>query len=131
MAHLEGTFEIASWDEQPDVEIDGDRRLTTAKVTQTFHGGIEGTGSVVWTMAYRADGTATVLGIQRVEGTAGDAEGSFVAQTVGSFDGTVARGDWTVVEGLGTGAFAGITGTGSMEAPMDATPTFSLDYEPN
>ena len=69
MTHVEGTFEIAGWDEQPHVEIDDARKVTIAKVEQKFHGGIEGTGSVVWVMAYRGDGTATFVGLQRVDAT--------------------------------------------------------------
>ncbi|MCK5488724.1 MAG: DUF3224 domain-containing protein, partial [Gemmatimonadetes bacterium] len=40
------TFEVASWDEQPFSEVDGGPRLTRATVTKSFHGDIEGEGTL-------------------------------------------------------------------------------------
>ncbi|MGB9378182.1 MAG: DUF3224 domain-containing protein [Mycobacteriales bacterium] len=131
MGRAEGTIEIASWDEETLVEIDGGRKLTRATVEQRFHGDIEGEGSVTWLMAYRSDGTADVVGLQRIVGTIGDNEGSLVLRTEGDFDGTKADGSWTVVEGTATGALAGISGTGRSVAPVGGSPTYELDYEVN
>ena len=126
---VEGTIEIASWDEETLVEIDDDRKLTRASVTQHFHGDFEGEGSVTWLMAYRADGTADVIGLQRIVGTLGEAEGSVVLRSDGAFDGKVADGRWTVVAGTATGALERISGTGRSTAPVGGSPTYELDYE--
>ena len=126
--HAEGKFDIASWDEEPYVDIDDARKLTRATVTQRFSGDIKGEGSVVWSMCYRADGTADWLGMQRIVGRLGDRSGSFVLQTVGSFDGSKAFGDWSVVPGSGTDDLERLQGTGRMEAPMGSTATYELDY---
>ena len=127
-AHAEGTLEIGSWDEQPLAEIDSDRKLTTTNVTQQVHGDIEGEGSATWLAAYRADGTAEYVGFQRIDGRIGDAEGSIVLRMTGGYDGTVARSEWEVVDGTGTGALAGLRGSGVSEASSDGTPTYTLEY---
>jgi hypothetical protein len=127
--HAEGTLEITSWDEQPFHRIDGDRKLTTTKVTQAIHGDIEGEGAADWLAVYRADGTAEYLGFQRIEGRVGDAEGSVVLRMTGGYDGTVARSEWQVVDGSGTGAFDGLRGSGVSEATSEGTPTYTLDYD--
>ena len=127
-AHAEGTLEIGSWDEQPLAEIDAERKLTTTNVTQTVRGDIEGEGSATWLAAYRADGTAEYLGFQRIDGRIGDAEGSMVLRMTGGYDGTIARSEWEVVDGTGTGALAGLRGRGVSEASSDGTPTYTFDY---
>ena len=88
--HAEGTFEVTSWNEEPYVNVDDDRKLTRASVTQQFTGDIEGEGSVEWLMCYRSDATADWVGMQRVVGRIGDRSGSFVLQNVGTFDGSAA-----------------------------------------
>jgi hypothetical protein len=128
MAHAQGKFDIASWDEEPYVEIDETRKLTRAAVTQRFSGDLQGDGSVQWLMFYRPDGTADFVGMQHVEGTFGDRKGSFVLETSGTFDGAKAAADWTVVAGSGTEELEGLQGTGRMEAPMGSTATYELEY---
>jgi len=127
--HAQGKFDIASWDEEPYEEIDAARKLTRATVTQRFSGDITGDGAVQWLMFYRTDGTADFVGLQRVAGQLGGKQGSFVLQTIGSFDGAKAAGDWTVVPGSGTDGLEGLQGTGRMEAPMGSTASYELDYE--
>jgi len=129
VTHAEGTLKISNWDEQPFVEIDGGRKLTTTSVTQKLQGDIEGEGSGTWLTAYFADGTAEYAGFQRIVGTVGDAEGSIVLRVTGGYDGTVARSEWAVVEGVGTGALEGLAGSGVSEATADGTVTYSLDYD--
>ena len=125
----EGTFEIAAWDEDAYTEMDGNRKLSQADVTQHFTGDIEGSGDVRWQMCYRPDGTADWIGMQHVDGRIGDRSGSFVLQSIGTFDGAKATGEWTVVTGSGTGAFENLAGSGRMEAPLGSAATYVLDYE--
>jgi hypothetical protein len=127
--HAEGSFQVTSWKEDPYVEIDESRKLTRANVTQTFTGDIEGEGSVEWLMCYRRDGTADWMGFQRIVGHVGDRSGSFVLQTNGTFDGSVAKGDWAVVAGSGTDELEGLRGNGRMHSPLGTEASFALDYE--
>jgi hypothetical protein len=49
-------------------------------------------------------------------------------ETIGDFDGTLARGRWSIVPGSGTGALSGIAGEGSFEAPHGPKATYQIDY---
>jgi hypothetical protein len=129
MSTLTGGFELASWDEQTTQELEGERKLTRALVTQTFTGDLEGEGSVEWLMCYAEDGTARFVGMQLVRGVIDGRKGSVVLETVGEFDGGKARGRWTVIPGSATGDLAGITGEGRFEAPHGPNATFTLEVD--
>lgn len=127
MATATGTFEVASWNEEPYEEWDGGK-LTRASVGLKLAGDIDGAASVVWLMCYRSDGTAQFTGLLRVDGTVGRRAGSFVVEDRGAYDGTEASSRWAVVPGSGTGELAGITGEGR-RAPSGSPEAFELDYE--
>ena len=93
MTKAKGSFELASWDEHTYEEVDDGAKLTRASVTQTFTGAVEGEGAAQWLMAYRPDGTAHFVGLQRISGTIDDHKGTVVLETIGDFDGKVAT--WT------------------------------------
>ena len=128
MTTANATFQVTGWDEQTFVELDGDGKLTEASVQQAISGDIEGTSDVRWLMAYTAADQAEFVGVQTVTGSLANRSGSFVLRSVGTFDGKQAVGELTVVEGSGTGDLAGISGTGTFEAPMGDTATVTLDY---
>jgi hypothetical protein len=127
MGTLTGEFELASRNEDTYQDLEGQRKLTRASVTQTFRGDVEGEGSVEWMMCYAEDGTARFVGMQRVEGVIDGHKGSVILETVGDFDGTTAAGAWTVIPGSATGDLAGIRGGGRFEAPHGPTATYTLD----
>jgi hypothetical protein len=129
MSHATGTFKIQSWDENPYAEFDAGRKLTRASVEQAFSGDIEGEGAVEWLMCYRPDETADFLGLQRIVGSVGERSGSFVLRMSGTFDGKVAKADWSVVPGSGTGELEPLTGSGEFSAPLGGEPSVTLDYE--
>jgi len=123
-----GTFDIASWDEKTIASLGPGAKLSEAKVTQKFTGDIGGDGSVTWLMCYANAKSARFVGMQRVTGTLGDKTGGFVMETSGDFDGTVAKGHWSIVPGSGTDGLSGISGEGSFEAPHGPTAMYQLDY---
>ena len=127
MAHATGTFEVTSWNENSYEELDGGGKLTQASVAQRFSGDVDGDGAVEWLMAYAPDGTARFVGIQRVTGSIGGREGTFVMETSGDFDGEVATGEWTIVSAAGD--LEGLRGTGQFHAPKGPTASVELDYE--
>jgi hypothetical protein len=129
MSMAKGEFELTGWDENPYLEMDEGRKLTRASVTQDFRGDVAGKGAVEWLMAYQPDGTARFVGLQRVEGTVGGKEGTFVLETVGDFDGKEAKGTWTVIAGSGTGELARLTGSGNFTAPHGPKATYEFDYK--
>ncbi|MFN2484804.1 MAG: DUF3224 domain-containing protein [Candidatus Limnocylindria bacterium] len=129
MATAHGQFELASWNEETYEDLDGGGKLTRASVTQTFSGDVTGDGAVEWLMAYRADGTAHFVGLQRVRGAIGGRTGSFVLETSGDFDGKLATWTCSVIEGSGTGELEGLRGRGSFGAPKGPKASFELEYE--
>lgn len=129
MTKAQGSFELASWNEDTYEEMDAGAKLTRASVTQTFTGDIEGDGSVEWLMAYRPDGQAHFVGLQRVQGSVGGHKGSFVLETTGDFDGKAATWTATVVPGSGSGELEGLAGQGSFGAQHGPTATYELDYD--
>ncbi len=128
MAKAKGSFELASWDEETYEPMDDGGKLTRASVTQTFTGAIEGDGAVQWLMAYRPDGTAHFVGLQRIRGTIDDRNGTFVLETIGDFDGKVATWTASVVPGTGSGDLEGLTGQGDFGAPQGPKASYELDY---
>jgi hypothetical protein len=129
---LETKFEIKSWDEKPYRELPDGRKFTEARVALVAAGpGVEGEATFDGLMYYRADGTSSYVTLMQVEGRLGDREGSFVLSGNGTFDGTEARGESTVVPGSGTGQLAGLRGTAvsvSTHADYPFMP-LTLDYE--
>ncbi len=123
-----GSFEIASWDEKTVVELGPGAKLTEARVTQKFSGDLGGDGRVTWVMCYVSAKSARFVGMQNFTGTLGDRTGGFVMETIGDFDGTLARGRWSIVPGSGTGALSGIEGEGSFEAPHGPKAAYTIDY---
>ena len=70
-------FSIKTWDEKPFAEGDDLPKLTRATVAKTFSGDIAAEGHVEYLMMYRADGSATFAGLERVVGRIGKKAGTF------------------------------------------------------
>lgn len=124
-----GKFEVKNWDENPYDEREGASKTTRASVKQEFKGDIEGEGSVEYLMAYREDGTADFVGLQRIVGKVGGKSGSFVLQLQGKYDGKAAKADWTVVPGSGTDELEDLRGQGGFQAEHGPDGSLTLDYD--
>jgi hypothetical protein len=127
--HAEGTFKVASWDENTYQELEGDSKLTKVTVEFEFDGDVAAEGRWDAVMCYRADGTAEYAGYQRMVGKVGGQDGSFVVRADGAFADAEARTSWRVIEGSGTGGLATLRGTGAAVAGSGTSGTFTLDYE--
>ena len=123
------TFQVQGWDEKPFSEIDEGSKLTKVSVTKTFKGDIEGEGTLEYLMAYRDDGSASFIGLERVIGRIRDRSGSFVLQHSGTFEGGVATDTWFVVPGSGTGALHGLRGEGGFASAHADEYPITLDYD--
>lgn len=122
-------FAIKTWDEKPFSEGRDLPKLTRASVTRTFTGDIEGDGQVEYVMMYRADGSATVLGMERIVGRIGDRTGSFVLQRLGAFEDGLAKESYSVVPGSATGELVGLSGGGQSAVGHGMEHPFELAYE--
>ena len=87
------SFQIDNWDEQEIFETDDGSKVTRAQVSKSFSGELEGEGTVEWLMGYDENGKATFVGLERIVGTLGGKQGSFVLQHSGSFDGKTAKAE--------------------------------------
>ncbi len=127
---VEGDFEVTSWNEEPAAGLEGTVKVTTARIGQRFSGGIEADTIADMVMTYRPDGTAEFVGHHRVLGTLGGRSGSLVLRATGTYDGAVARTDFEVIDGSGTGELDGIRGSGIASADHGSTGTyrFELDF---
>ncbi len=108
---LETKFTITSWDEQPYRELPDGSKFTRADVVLTGTGDGLDAATFEALMYYRPDGTSSYTTLTRIVGELAGRSGSFVLRGDGTFDGTAARGESTVVTGSGTGGLAGITGS--------------------
>ena len=122
-------FTITTWHEKPYSEAPDQPKLTRASVTKSFTGDIEGEGSVEYLMMYRADGSASFVGLERIVGRIDGKAGSFVLQRRGTFEGGVASEEYFVVPGSATGDLRGLEGNGSTALGHRTQYSFTLDYE--
>src|SRR3954454_9810318 len=127
--HATSTFEIKTWDEQTCSEVDGHVKLTRADVAFSYTGDLEGTSAIQYLMVYRDDGTASVIGLERVTGQLAGKSGTFVLKYSGGYADGVASGDVEVVSGSATDELAGLRGRGKAVAQHEGATSFTLDYD--
>ncbi len=130
-----GTCKPVKWDEKTLVEISPEVKTTRASVTYAFSGGIEGQADSEMLMYYphvdNADphkSTARYVGLLQFTVTLDGRAGSFVVEESGRFEGGVAGSTLTIMDGSGTGALAGIRGSGRFHATKEAA-MCDLEYE--
>ena len=123
-----GRFAINSWDEKPYSEGDGLPRLTRASVVKTFTGDVDGQGRVEYLMMYRADGSATFVGLERFTGRIGDRSGTFVLKRSGVFENGKANESYSVIPGSATGDLLGLDGEGTTSLGHEKDYPFTLTY---
>ena len=132
--HATGTFEFKAWDEKTwdgkaAREVTG-AKLTHARISNVYHGDIEGESTSQILMIYDEHDHAIYTGLEQISGTLGGKKGSFVVQMDGRFDGGTAKGDWSVVAGSGTGELVGLRGKGNFAAQLHVNNTpFTLSYD--
>jgi len=122
-------FAIQGWDEKPYDERPGVPKLTRASVRKTYTGDLSGDAQVEYLMMYRADGSATFVGLERVVGRIGGKAGSFVLQRAGVFEAGQAKETYSVVPGSATGELQGLVGDGSSSLGHGMEHPFTLSYE--
>ncbi|HEY8720954.1 DUF3224 domain-containing protein [Pengzhenrongella sp.] len=75
----------------------------------TYSGEVEGTSTLVYLIAYKAD-AAPVLGLEQFTGTIGGQDGTCVLRQLGSQDAGSVSAHLEVVPGMGTGGLESLTG---------------------
>ncbi|MEV4395821.1 DUF3224 domain-containing protein [Nonomuraea sp. NPDC049607] len=123
-----GSYQITGWDEKPYEEKKGQPKLSQAHVTNAWSGDIEGEGHAEYLMAYASDTEASFVGLQKVVGSIRGKKGSFVLQATGTFDGGVAKADWSVVPNSGTDELKGLSGKGGYVSKTDGSAEVTLNF---
>lgn len=122
-------FAIKGWDERPYGEGEGLPKMTKAAVTKTFTGDVSGEGHVEYLMMYRADGSATFVGLERIVGKVAGKAGSFVLERTGVFENGTAKESYSVVPGSATGELRGLRGEGASAVGHGSDHPFTLTYD--
>jgi len=122
------TFKIAEWSESPIQVFENGAKLSSAKVTQDYHGAITGQGTVDYQMAYTVNGTAKFVGFETIQGVVAHKTGTFVIQHTGVFEEGKAKSRWSIVEGAGTGELRDLAGNGTYEAGHGEDAHVSFNY---
>ena len=122
-------FAIKGWDEKPYSEAPGEAKLTRASVTKTYTGDIEGDAQVEYLMMYRADGSASFVGLERFTGRIKGKSGTFVLQRTGVFEGGQAKESYSVIADSATGELKGLSGDGKTAVGHGMEHPFTLSYE--
>ena len=115
-AQITAEFGITSWDEHSFDVHAGARKLARATVHRSYTGDITGGSVTEWLLAYAPDGTATFVGLERINGTVADRTGTLVLQHIGTYHDNAATADVMVLGGSCTGELADATGTGTFHA---------------
>ena len=129
MTTANARFAIKSWDERPYDEGQDRPKLTRASVAKSYTGDIEGEGHVEYLMMYRADGSASFVGLERIVGRLGGKTGSFVLQRTGVFEGGQAKERYSVVPDSASEELKGLRGDGSSAVGHGMEHPFALSYE--
>ena len=108
------TFSLKTWDEKPYNELPDELKMTRSSVAYTYSGDIEGESTLDYLMVYRADGSGSFVGLERIIGSVGGRAGSFVLQHSGTFNQSDVDSTFFVVPRSGTGELADLRGEGSI-----------------
>lgn len=123
--HLEAPFTLDKWEGEPDEAVQGGPDTGVVALAKTYTGPeLVGTATG-HALTARGDRGASYVAQERIVGTLDGLEGSFVLEHRASMgEGFPTVTDAAVVPGSGTGALAGITGTGMVEHGL-----LVLDYD--
>jgi hypothetical protein len=128
MTAITASFEVTNWKEEPFDERRDTAKLTTATVTKSYSGDIDGESVTEWQMAYAEDGTASFVGLERIAGRVAGRKGTIVVQHVGSYENGAATAALTILGGCGTADLAGTTGQGDFVADPSGTVRLDLTF---
>ncbi len=107
----------------------GVARLARISQTCRFSGALEGESVSELTAVLPRENDGRFQGYQRISGTLGEREGSFVVQVAGAYAKGHPRGEWTIVPKSGTGDFTHIRGGGSFSQPAGKPASYSLEFD--
>jgi hypothetical protein len=124
-----GLIKVRRYEPVPYDEPASGPKLVRIHVEEDFAGDVEGTGVVEFLQVLAADGgSASFVGVERVDGSVGGRRGTFVLQDEGTVRGNEVSGRWFVVAGSGTGELTGLRGDGGFAAELGQEASITLEY---
>jgi hypothetical protein len=103
--------------------------LKQTHLEESFYGDIKGDGVVDTLQASnKQDKSSSFVGIERITGTIGNSEGTFLLQVAGTNEGKIVTCEWFVIPGSGTGKLTGLRGEGGFRANFGEGGDVHLDY---
>lgn len=128
MPEAKGTFQVHNWEGKTYEESEG-AVLSRASLTKTFEGDFQGSSTAELLIAEAKDARAYV-GMERLDGTVGGAQGTFVVMHSATQVMNGPQGmSVTVVPGSGTAGFEGISGSLDITVDQDGGHSYHLIYE--
>jgi hypothetical protein len=125
-----GSFAMKTWEETDYTARDALPRLATVEAADTFSGAIEADAVVRYTIIYLTESSGSFIGMRTFTGSLEGREGSFTVQERGTFEGTTVTSRFEVIEGSGTGALTGLTGSGEFTAVQgEESYPYTFDYD--
>ncbi|WP_433661958.1 DUF3224 domain-containing protein [Nocardia sp. CA-128927] len=129
-----GTFSVVSFvptEVVPDPPIDTALPVGVAHIVKEFDGDITGRSATLFTAAFdQATGNGTYVAMESFEGALNGNAGSFnFAHSATTSGSDRAAEFFVIVPASGTGALAGITGTGGLSVDEDGGHHMWFDYE--
>jgi hypothetical protein len=102
--------------------------LVEIHLMETFTGDISGGSPVRALQARRDDRSASLVSMQRFNGTLGERRGTFVLQGHETVENGRITATWFVVPGSGTGDLSGLRGEGGFHGEFGKGSDATLDY---
>jgi hypothetical protein len=96
---------------------------------KTFTGDIEGTGVIEMISVGNDEQSLAYVAVERLNVTIAGRTGSFVMQHLANVNDGRSQLTYLVIEGAGTGDFAGIRGEGRIDIDDTGAHTLTLDYD--
>ncbi len=109
--------------------ISGAARIARISQSCQFTGQLEGESMAEFTAVLPRDGDGRFHGFQRIAGTLGEREGTFVVSVTGEYRKGVPHGSWTIVPKSGTGDFLHIRGSGDFSLPDGKPGKYQLEFD--
>jgi hypothetical protein len=130
---LETKLEIKSWDEKPTEEFPDGSRLAQAVVHLVGADDAINSATFLSLLYYRPDGTSSYVSLMHLDASLSGRSGSVTLQGAGTYDGSTAQVDCSVIEGSGTDGLAGMSGAAQSVSTHQDYPfmplTFRYDVE--
>ena len=109
--------------------ISGAARIARISQSCQLTGQLDGESMAEFTAVLPRDGDGCFHGFQRISGTLGEREGTFVVSVSGDYRKGVPQGSWTIVPKSGTGDFVHIRGTGEFSLPNGKPGKYRLEFD--